>query len=78
MWDLNLYQRLARADAWAIIGPVWWYGPSTNLKTMFDRLAEALAAFDAWVGGFVKHVTDKGLVPGTAEAERGAKSTTNV
>jgi len=39
---------------------------------------EALAAFDAWVGGFVKHVTDKGLVPGTAEAERGAKSTTNV
>lgn len=34
---------------------------------------EALAAFDAWVGGFVKHVTDKGLVPGTAEAERGAK-----
>jgi multimeric flavodoxin WrbA len=38
MWDLNLYQRLARADAWAIIGPVWWYGPSTNLKTMFDRL----------------------------------------
>jgi hypothetical protein len=38
MWDLDLYGRLARADAWAIIGPVEWYGPSTNLKTMFDRL----------------------------------------
>jgi hypothetical protein len=38
MWDLDLYGRLARADAWAVIGPVNWYGPSTNLKTMFDRL----------------------------------------
>ncbi len=38
MWDLDLYGRLARADAWAIIGPVNWYAPSTNLKTMFDRL----------------------------------------
>jgi multimeric flavodoxin WrbA len=38
MWDLDLYGRLARADAWAIIGPVNWYGPSTNLKAMFDRL----------------------------------------
>lgn len=38
MWNKKLYQRLARADAWAIIGPVWWYGPSTNLKAMFDRL----------------------------------------
>ena len=32
LWNEKLYQRLARADAWAIIGPVWWYGPSTNLK----------------------------------------------
>jgi hypothetical protein len=38
MWDLDLYGRLARADAWAFIGPVNWYAPSTNLKTMFDRL----------------------------------------
>jgi hypothetical protein len=38
MWDLDLYGRLARADAWAFIGPVWWYGPTTNLKAMFDRL----------------------------------------
>ncbi|GJD99862.1 MULTISPECIES: NAD(P)H-dependent oxidoreductase [Methylobacterium] len=38
MWDLKLYPRLARADAWAFIGPVWWYGPSTNLKALFDRL----------------------------------------
>jgi hypothetical protein len=38
MWDLDLYARLDLADAWAIIGPVNWYGPSTNLKSMFDRL----------------------------------------
>jgi len=38
MWDLDLYGRLARADAWAIIGPVNWYGPSSNVKLMFDRL----------------------------------------
>ena len=38
MWDLDLYARLDLADAWAIIGPVNWYAPSTNLKAMFDRL----------------------------------------
>jgi hypothetical protein len=38
MWNLDLYARLDMADAWAIIGPVNWYAPSTNLKAMFDRL----------------------------------------
>ena len=38
MWDLNLYERLDLADAWAVIGPVNWYAPSSNLKLMFDRL----------------------------------------
>ncbi len=38
MWDLDLYSRLDLADAWTIIGPVNWYGPSTTLKKMFDRL----------------------------------------
>ncbi|HSU17768.1 hypothetical protein [Longimicrobium sp.] len=38
MWDLDLYARLDLADAWAVIGPVNWYAPSTNLKAMFDRL----------------------------------------
>lgn len=38
MWDLELYQRLDLADAWAIIAPVNWYGPTSNLKLMFDRL----------------------------------------
>ena len=37
MWDLDLYARLDLADAWAIIGPVNWYGPTSNLKAMFDR-----------------------------------------
>jgi len=38
MWNLDLYARLDLADAWAIIGPVNWYAPSSNLKLMFDRL----------------------------------------
>jgi len=38
MWDLDLYSRLDMADAWAIIGPHNWYGPSSNLKLLFDRL----------------------------------------
>jgi multimeric flavodoxin WrbA len=38
MWDLDLYSRLDLADAWAIIGPVNWYGPTSNLKLLFDRL----------------------------------------
>ncbi|KAB0676224.1 NAD(P)H-dependent oxidoreductase [Aureimonas leprariae] len=37
-WDLHLYERLARADAWAFIGPINWYGPSSTLKLLFDRL----------------------------------------
>ncbi|MEO7135645.1 MAG: NAD(P)H-dependent oxidoreductase [Vicinamibacterales bacterium] len=38
MWDLDLYSRLDQADAWAVIGPINWYAPSSNLKLMFDRL----------------------------------------
>jgi hypothetical protein len=38
MWDLDLYSRLDQADTWAMIGPVNWYAPSSNLKLMFDRL----------------------------------------
>ena len=38
MWNLDLYARLDMADAWAIMGPINWYAPSSNLKLMFDRL----------------------------------------
>jgi hypothetical protein len=38
MWNLDMYARLDLADAWAIIGPVNWYAPTSNLKLMFDRL----------------------------------------
>lgn len=38
MWDADMYARLDMADAWAIIGPVNWYAPTSNLKLMFDRL----------------------------------------
>ncbi|HET8622844.1 MAG TPA: hypothetical protein VFM14_04730 [Gemmatimonadales bacterium] len=37
LWDLDLYARLYRADARAIIGPFNWYGPTSNLKLLFDR-----------------------------------------
>lgn len=33
-----MYARLDLADAWAIIGPVNWSGPTSNLKLIFDRL----------------------------------------
>jgi hypothetical protein len=38
MWDLDMYSRLDLADAWAVIAPINWYAPTTNLKLMFDRL----------------------------------------
>jgi hypothetical protein len=38
MWDADLYAQFDLADAWAIIGPINWFGPSSNLKLMFDRL----------------------------------------
>ena len=38
MWNFDMYARLDMADAWAIIGPVNWYAPSSNIKLMFDRL----------------------------------------
>jgi multimeric flavodoxin WrbA len=38
MWNLDLYSRLDLADAWAFVAPINWYGPSSNLKAMFDRL----------------------------------------
>ncbi len=38
MWNLDMYARLDMADAWAIIGPINWYAPSSSLKLMFDRL----------------------------------------
>ncbi len=38
MWNADMYARLDMADAWAIIGPVNWYGPTSNLKLLFDRM----------------------------------------
>lgn len=38
LWNLDLYSRLDLADAWAFIGPVNWYGPTSSLKLLFDRL----------------------------------------
>ena len=38
MWEMDMYARFDTADAWAIIGPINWYAPSSNLKLMFDRM----------------------------------------
>ncbi len=38
MWEMDMYARFDMADAWAIIGPINWYGPTSNLKLMFDRM----------------------------------------
>ena len=32
LWDLDLYRRFAQADAWAFIGPINWYGPTSNFS----------------------------------------------
>jgi hypothetical protein len=38
LWNLDLYARLDLADAWAFVAPINWYGPTSNLKLLFDRL----------------------------------------
>jgi hypothetical protein len=38
---------------------------------------EGLAKFDAWTEAFAGHVQARGPVPGTEEAVKAAKSTTN-
>ncbi|TXK37798.1 NAD(P)H-dependent oxidoreductase [Pontibacter qinzhouensis] len=38
LWNLDLYARLDMADAWAFVAPHNWYGPTSNLKLLFDRL----------------------------------------
>ena len=38
IWNFDLYARLDLADVRAIIDPIHWYGPTRNLKVMFDRL----------------------------------------
>jgi len=38
MWDEDLYGRIYAADAILIVAPVYWYGPTSSLKLLFDRL----------------------------------------
>lgn len=39
MWDEDLYGRFYAADAIVICAPVNWYGPTSSLKLLFDRLS---------------------------------------
>ena len=38
MWDEDLYGRIYAADAIVVISPINWYGPTSSMKLMFDRL----------------------------------------
>jgi len=38
MWDEDIYGRIYAADAIMICSPVNWYGPTSSMKMMFDRL----------------------------------------
>jgi len=38
MWDEDIYGRICAADAILICAPINWYGPTSSIKLMFDRL----------------------------------------
>lgn len=38
MWDEDVYGRVYAADAVMVCAPVNWYGPTSSIKLMFDRL----------------------------------------
>lgn len=38
MHDRDIYNKLEACDAFVVATPVNWYGPSTQVKAMFDRL----------------------------------------
>jgi multimeric flavodoxin WrbA len=38
MWDEDIYGRIYAADAIMVCAPVNWYGPTSSVKLMFDRL----------------------------------------
>jgi len=38
MYEENVYQKLQDADGFVVFTPVHWYGPSSQVKAMFDRL----------------------------------------
>ncbi len=46
MWDLDLYARLDLADAWAVVGPVNWYGPTSNLKLISSSAKQQAAGLN--------------------------------
>jgi len=38
MWDEDVYARIYAADAILVCAPVNWYGPTSSMKMLFDRL----------------------------------------
>ena len=61
LWNLNLYAGLDLADAWAIIGPINWYGPARRTwPRNTSRRAPQGAMSDPWVTGRERAVTERG------------------
>jgi len=38
MFQQNVYERFEKADGFVVFTPVHWYGPSSQVKALFDRL----------------------------------------
>ena len=38
MHEADIYKKLEKADGFAVFTPVHWYGPSSQVKALFDRL----------------------------------------
>ena len=38
MHEKNVYEKLEKADGFVVFTPVHWYGPSSQVKALFDRL----------------------------------------
>jgi len=55
MHDREVYRRLGDADGFMVVMPVYWYGPPTQVKAMFDRLVCANMTLPA---EYVERLTD--------------------
>ncbi len=38
MYDLDIYQKLQKCDAFVVLSPIHWHSLSAQVKTLFDRL----------------------------------------
>jgi multimeric flavodoxin WrbA len=68
----RLYKKLVKADAWVFATPVYWWGPSAQLKLALDRM------FALCWGGNPKKIAGKKAVLVTASEDEPDKATPHV